>query len=207
MRSLSDGPAGRSEPSARPLPAATGVLWHREVATLVGDCPRADQPSASHRFRAEARHLRVSARPKGPFYCRESALLGLSGEAKTLHLDHFRGRQQGRISALNCSMGRQPVLAGSQPSLLGRHEMNSLRQGSYMIHTTRPTDRRSREIAWIWAGSPRNLELVSDHIGSHTRAAGSALVGKSPGDFGLRFVGILSARHSSSFGMAATIAA
>ena len=181
MRSLSDGPAGPSEPSARSLPAATGTLWRHEVAALKADCLTTSQPSASHRFRAEARHLRVSARPKGPFYCRELALLGPSCEAKALHLDHFRGRQQGRFSALNCSIGRQPVLAGSQPSLLGRHEMNSLRLGSYMIHTTRMNGRRSREIAWIWAGWPRNVELVSDHIGSHNRAADGALIGDLSG--------------------------
>ena len=69
----------------------------------------------------------------------------------------------------------------AQPSLLRRPETSSLRLGSYMIHTTRLTDRRSQETAWIWAGSPRKRELVSDHIGSHNRAAGGDLVGKSAG--------------------------
>ena len=68
---------------------------------------------------------------------------------------------------------------GPQPSLSERHEMSLLRLGSYMIHTTRPADLSLRETAWIWAGSPRKRELVSDHIGSHNRAAAGELVGKS----------------------------
>ncbi len=179
--SLPDRSAGSSGPSVRSLPLTPGTLLRQETTALKTTCVTTGLPSASHRFRAKARHLHVSARPKGPFYCRELALWRPSYEAKALHLDHFCSCQQGRFSALNCSIGRQPVLAGSQPSLLGRHEMNSLRLGSYMIHTTRPTDRRSREIAWIWAGSPRNLELVSDHIGSHNRAVGGDLLASLSG--------------------------
>ena len=103
IRSLSEGPAGASEPLARSLTAAMGALPRHKMTALKTACLTISRPPESHRFRAEVAHLRAPARPKGPFYCRELALLGPSCETKALHIDHFRGRQQGRISALNCT--------------------------------------------------------------------------------------------------------
>ena len=130
MRSLPDRSASPSGPSARPLPAAPGALPRHAMTTLMTACLTISQPSESHRFRAEARHLRVSARPKGPFYCRELALSRPSCEAKSLHLVHFRGRQQGRISALNCTITVGIASAGQLLSF-AKSSKNSLHRGTF----------------------------------------------------------------------------
>jgi hypothetical protein len=103
MWSLPDGPARLTGP-VLPLAAAPEALSRHEMTTFKSACPTTGLQSASHRFRTETAHLRVPARPKGPFYCRELALLGPSCEAKSLHLDRFAGRRPGRFSAVNCNI-------------------------------------------------------------------------------------------------------
>jgi hypothetical protein len=106
--------------------------------------------------------------------------IGLSAALGRARNPVKHGIRRSQVPSILCTklQYRRP---GPQPSLSERHEMSLLRLGSYMIHTTRTADLSLRETAWIWAGSPRKRELVSDHIGSHNRAAGGELIGKSWG--------------------------
>ena len=167
MRSLADGASGLAKPSLRSLPVALGALWHHEMAALKSACPTTGLALASHRLSAETRHLGVATRPKGPLYCRDLALLRPSGKAKSLHPDRFRGRRQGRFSAVNCNIdGHGSQLSSWEPPEMTCYD--SLRIGS--IRPRRP----AADCAKL-PGSGRicreNESSFSDHIGSHNRAA------------------------------------
>jgi hypothetical protein len=152
-------------------PSQDGDNWRADVLPRPTGCPQKRQ------FRcqtaSDAGHL-ASKRAALVQQVGPSAALG---RARTPAKSGIRWSQAKSILCTILQYKCRSVLS----SPLRRHEVNLLRLGSYMIHTTRPAGRRSRETAWIWAGSPRNRELVSDHIGSHNRAAGGDLVGKSSG--------------------------
>ena len=104
MRSLADGPAGLSKPLARSLPVAPGALSRHE------GCPR-DRLSYERSAVSIAPFSRQNASLARLCASKRAVLLQRIGhfgtlcEAKALHLDHFRGRQPGRFSAVNCSIG------------------------------------------------------------------------------------------------------